>query len=80
MCFYLHEPQNMIAPQVLPPQITQACALEPLASIRAETKWSVLIEVSVSEAHACVLGESMSHGHTALPQRCWIFHHLYTVV
>lgn len=80
MCLYLNQPQNTTDPQVLSPQSTQACASEPLASIRAENKWAVLIEVGGSEAHACVFGESMSPGHPALPPSCWIFHLLWTLV
>lgn len=80
VCLHPKQPQNTIAPQVLSPQSMQACASEPLASIRAENKWAVLIEVDGSEAHACVFGESVSPGNPALPQRCWIFHLLQSLV
>jgi len=64
----------MIAPQILSPQSMQVCASEPLASIRAEIKWAILIEVDGCEAHACMSGEPLSPGNPALSQRCWVFH------
>lgn len=59
LCLYLNQHRNKRASQALFPQSTQTCASEPLAPIRTECKWTVLIEVSGSKAHASMFGESM---------------------